>query len=175
MRVRDTNLHLHTYTVLLSRGVSQKLLDGNHCPVNSAQSCMFLCKPYLMIGPIAPCHENPWILRWIYLSIHRHFNSRLLLCTRNTIFREFCSHLFLCLQKSNYSQLLAHVCWHQLLCHSFARITPSTRTLATRTFVYKFAQAYWISTLHIGPPVLPDVGEKKISPVTFETHLLMVY
>ncbi len=60
-------------------------------------------------------------------------------------------------------------CSHQLLYHSFTHITPSARKSVTQTFVYKLAQAYWTSTHHEEPSVLPD-GEK-ISPVTFEMRL----
>ncbi len=36
--------------------------------------------------------------------------------------------------------------------------TPSTRTLATRTFIYKLVQAYCTSTHHALLSVLPDAG-----------------
>ncbi len=85
-----------------------------------------VCKN-LMVSPFTPRREIPRVLYWISLSIHRHLTSWLL------VFRKFHSSLFLHVQKSNHSPLLAHGHRHQLLCHSFARITPNTRTLAMQT------------------------------------------
>ncbi len=89
-------------------------------------------------------------------------------------FMNFIPVSSLCIQKLNYHPLLAHGHWHQLLCYSFAHITPSTRTPATQIFVYKLAKADWTYTHHMGVSVLPNVGGKKQSCYFWSAPCVMI-